>query len=310
MSRRHGQVAILLSTFDGRCFLAGQLDSIAAQTWPRWVVWASDDGSRDGTLELLAQYRAAWGPTRLVVVEGPREGFAANFLSLACDPRIRADYYAFCDQDDLWEPGKLRRALAFLRCVPAQVPGLYCSRTLLVDEAGRPLGLSPLFLRPPSFRNALVQSIGGGNTMVCNEAARELLRCASAGIDVVTHDWWAYQVVSGCGGRVHYDAWPSVRYRQHGHNLVGMNSTWRARAQRLRLLWRGRFREWNSRNLAALQAMRPWLTDDSRAVLDDFIRARESGLLSRLRGLARAGIYRQTLAGNLGLAAAGLLNRV
>lgn len=310
MNRRHGQVAILLSTFDGRRFLSEQLDSIAAQTWPNWVVWASDDGSRDGTLELLAQYRAAWGASRLVVHDGPREGFAANFLSLTGDPRIRSDYYAFCDQDDVWEPGKLRRALAFLRCVPEGLPGLYCSRTRLVDESNRSIGLSPLFARPPSFRNALVQSIGGGNTMVYNQPARELLRRACAGADVVTHDWWAYQVVSGCGGRVHYDAWPSVRYRQHARNLVGMNCTWRARLHRLRLLWQGRFRDWNSRNLRALQAVRPWLTDDNRQALDAFMQARASGLLPRLRGLARAGIYRQTLAGNLGLAAAGLLNRV
>lgn len=310
MSRRHGQVAILLSTFDGRRFLAEQLDSIAAQTWPGWAVWASDDGSRDGTLELLAQYRAAWGASRLVVHEGPREGFAANFFSLASDPRIRGDYYAFCDQDDIWEPGKLRRALAFLRCVPEDVPGLYCSRTRLVDEANRTLGLSPLFVRPPSFRNALVQSIGGGNTMVYNQAARELLRRACTGVDVVTHDWWAYQVVTGCGGRVHYDAWPSVRYRQHGHNLVGMNCTWRARLQRLRQLWKGRFRDWNSRNLRALQAVRPWLTDENRAVLDAVMQARDSDLMPRLQGLARAGIYRQTLVGNLGLATAGLLNRI
>lgn len=310
MNRRHGQVAILLSTYDGQAFLSEQLESIAAQTWPDWAVWASDDGSRDGTLELLAQYRAAWGPSRLVVHHGPREGFAANFLSLTCDPRIRSPFYAYCDQDDIWEPGKLRRALAFLRCVPAGQPALYCSRTRLVDAAGRCIGLSPLFARPPSFRNALVQSIGGGNTMVYNQAARELLRRACVGADVVTHDWWAYMVVTGCGGRVHYDAWPSVRYRQHGRNLVGMNCTWRARIERLRLLWQGRFRDWNSRNLRALDAVRPWLTDDHRKVLDAFVQARGSGLLPRVRGLARAGLYRQTLAGNLGLAAAGLLNRV
>jgi len=310
MNPRQGQVAILLSTYDGRRFLGEQLDSIAAQTWTDWVVWASDDGSRDGTLELLAEYRAAWGESRLVVRPGPREGFAANFLSLVGDLGIRGGCYAFCDQDDIWERGKLHRALAFLRCVPSGVPGLYCSRTRLVDEANGSLGLSPLFVRQPSFRNALVQSIGGGNTMVFNQAARDLLRRACAAADVVTHDWWAYQVVSGCGGRVHYDAWPSVRYRQHARNLVGMNCGWRARLRRVRLLWQGRFRDWNSRNLRALEAVRPCLTDENREVLDAFIQARESRLPDRLRGLARAGIYRQTLAGNLGLAAAGLFKRV
>ena len=303
------RVAILLATCNGAAWLPEQLDSIAAQTHPHWRVWASDDGSRDATPRILARYRARWGPARLGARRGPCRGFAVNFAALACDGAIEADYFAYCDQDDIWEPDKLARALAALRPQPAARPALYCSRTRLVDVQGRAIGHSPLFSRPPGFRNALVQNIGGGNTMVFNRAARRLLQRAGE-VDVLTHDWWTYLVVSGCGGHVHYDPQPSLRYRQHAHNQVGMNATWPARIRRLGLMLRGRFRAWNSRNLDALAALRPLLTEENRRVLDRFALARDALLPHRLAGLVDAGIYRQTLAGNLGLAAAALLKKV
>ena len=65
------KVAILLCTFNGARFLQGQLDSYAAQTHANWTVWASDDGSGDGTLAILERQRLAWGPGRLTIVGGP-----------------------------------------------------------------------------------------------------------------------------------------------------------------------------------------------------------------------------------------------
>jgi len=146
--------------------------------------------------------------------------------------------------------------------------------------------------------------------MVFNAAARALLQRAGPAVDVITHDWWTYLAVSGCGGLVHYDPEPSLRYRQHGRNLVGENGSWAARLRRLGLLMQGRFRTWNSRNLRALEGLRPHLTEDNRRVLDRFIQARDAGLPARLAGLAGAGIYRQTLAGNLALATAAVLKKV
>ena len=90
-------VAILLCTYNGARFLPEQLDSLEAQTHQNWVVYASDDGSTDATLEILQQYQAKWPSGKLTIRTGPQKGFCQNFLSLTCDPNIRADYYAFCD---------------------------------------------------------------------------------------------------------------------------------------------------------------------------------------------------------------------
>lgn len=304
------KVAILLCTMHGQRFLAEQLNSIATQTHPRWAIWASDDGSADYTHDILEYYQQHWGEERISIHAGPAEGSTVNFLSLTCRADIDADYFAYADQDDVWESDKLERAVAWLQTVPEGVPALYGSRTLLVDARNQHLGYSPLFERGPSFRNALVQSIAGGNTMVFNRAARDLLRRAGEDVGAVTHDWWAYMLVSACGGWVHYDPYPTVRYRQHERNQFGSNRTLRAQLHRLAQLLQGRFRGWVDRNVAALQRVRHLMTPENQAILDAFVAARRRRLVPRLVGLRRAGIYRQTRLGNAGLAVAALINRL
>ena len=293
----------------GHNFLREQLDSIAAQAHGAWSIWASDDSPDQRTHAILTACQARLGPDRLSICHGPRKGFAANFLSLACNDAISADYFAYADQDDIWESDKLERAVQWLQTVPEDVPALYCGRTLKVDENNQELGLSPLFNRPPGFANALVQSIASGNTMVFNRAARHLLQIAGPALPVAAHDWWTYLLVSGAGGQVFYDPLPGVRYRQHEDNLIGSKGHWRKRLAHGRMLLRGNFRKWNEINSRALQIMRTHLTVENQARLDGFSKARGGGVFTRLTTAIRIGIYRQTWIGNLGLTVAVLLKR-
>ena len=304
------KIAILLCTYHGQHYLAEQLDSFKAQSHSNWEVWASDDGSEDDTHAILKTYQQKWPAGRLSIHFGPAEGFAANFLSLTCKASIEADYYSYSDQDDVWETDKLERAVRWLETVSPNIPALYCSRTRLVDAENNEIGLSPLFSKPPSFANALMQNIGGGNTMVFNNVARALLRAAGEDTPVITHDWWDYMLVTGCGGKVFYDSYPSLRYRQHDGNLVGMNATWAARFKRMRMLWEGRFRSWNDSNIAGLRKLQHKLTPENRETLDRFANARQMSLIPRLLHLRRSGIYRQTLFGNLGLIAAAIFGKI
>ena len=302
-------VAILLCTHQAQPFLADQLQSIQDQTWTSWKLWVSDDGSQDQTLDILQSHRERWGDERLHVRPGPCKGSTANFLTLACAPEIDAPFFAFCDQDDLWHQDKLARALRWLETVPADTPAMYCSRTVLVDEHNQMLGHSHLFKHPPGFRNALVQSIAGGNTMVFNRAARALLLSAGPRVEAITHDWWVYMLVTGCGGRVHYDPEPSLRYRQHGQNQFGSNVSMKEQLQRVQQLLQGRYRGWINANLRALLRMRPHFTPEHQQVLDGVIRARSRWVLPRMLGLYRCGLYRQSWLGQCGLWVAALLNR-
>lgn len=304
------KVAVLMCTMQGQHFLAQQLNSIATQTHPCWEIWASDDGSDDHTHAILEYYQSHWGEDRISIHAGPAEGSTANFLSLTCRADIDADYFAYADQDDVWEDDKLERAVAWLQTVPPDVPALYGSRTLLVDARNQHLGYSPLFLKPTSFRNALVQSVAGGNTMVFNRAARDLLRRAGESVEAITHDWWAYMLVSGCGGLVHYDPYPTVRYRQHDANQFGANINPVAQYTRARLLLQGRFRGWIDANLKALERVRHLMTPENQLVLDEFIAVRKRWIGGRLFGLWRSGVRRQTLLGNIGITLAAVINRL
>ncbi|RUW17801.1 glycosyltransferase family 2 protein [Mesorhizobium sp. M4B.F.Ca.ET.215.01.1.1] len=310
MTRQDQRVAVLLGAKDGAAFIEEQLQSLLAQSHPLVDLWVSDDGSTDGTQALVEAWRPRWTKGSLTLVKGPQKGFAANFRSMIVDPRIDADYYAFCDQDDIWEPDRLESALRWMRSLDAETPLLFCSRTATISETGSAAGYSPLFRRPPSFRNALVQSIAGGNTMLINRAARHLLAKASAKTEFVSHDWWAYLIVTAAGGMVRYDPRPLVRYRQHAANLVGANVSWKARLSRLGRLFRGEFASWTDSNLGGLAVNRDILTKDAAACLGLFIRARNGGISRRLRLLRRSGVYRQTLPGTLGLYLAFVWRRI
>jgi glycosyltransferase involved in cell wall biosynthesis len=301
---------ILLCTLNGERFLDEQLGSLKRQSFTNWKLIASDDGSSDRTRAILQAFKESQYPGRVEIVDGPQRGAAANFLSLACQLGPARDYYAFCDQDDIWEADKLARAISTLEQIDSAVPLVYGSRTRLIDAEGREIGLSPLFSKAPTFRCALVQSIAGGNTMVFNEKARELLAFGGADMIVPSHDWWLFQVVSACGGRVHYDAVPSVRYRQHGQNVIGANTGFDACVRRLHMLGQGRFRHWSDLNIAALARMRRRMTAESRQIFDLFCAARHRPTLQRAAMFAQAGLYRQTLFGNVGLAVAVALGKI
>ncbi|MCF7534705.1 glycosyltransferase family 2 protein [Pseudomonas sp. P2498] len=299
-----------MCTFNGARFLREQLDSFEAQSFTDWVLYISDDGSTDTTLQIIHEYQHRWGTRRLIRLDGPRTGFAQNFLSLIRRNEIDADYFAFSDQDDIWFSDKLGRALSVLRDMAPDTPNLYCSRTRLINDIGGVIGHSPLFDKPPSFRNALVQSLAGANTMLINDSARQLMAQVPPSTCVVAHDWLTYLVVSGCGGEVQYDAQPSLDYRQHGNNLIGSQSTWRERVRRLGGLWSGQRQAWTDANLYVLEIINAPLTLESRATLMHFERGRSLRLPTRLYEIRKSGVYRQTLAGSLSLYLAACMGKV
>ena len=302
------EVAVLLCSYNGGQFLAQQLDSIAQQKGVALSVHVSDDGSQDQTQSILKAFRERWGQTRLSVVQGPERGHVDNFFSLIF-ANIEGAYFAFSDQDDIWDADKLSRAVKALSSLPEDRPALYCSRSLLIDEYGATIGFSPLFGKPPGFANALIQNIGGGNTMVMNRKARNLL-CAVGPVDIVAHDWWTYILVTGSGGAVVYDQRPSLSYRQHKDNVIGSSTAWSDRFKRFFLALRGRNRLWNTQHIIALQQNRSYLTVENQRILDDFSAARDRPLPRRPLSLWRSGVYAQSTWGNLGLIAAVLLKKL
>ncbi|QBP73996.1 glycosyltransferase family 2 protein [Herbaspirillum huttiense] len=311
----HGQsvdspsVAILMCTFNGSRYLDEQLDSIAEQTHSNWSLSVSDDGSTDDTLNKLVNF-ASTRRQQLHIQNGPRQGFAENFMSLIQQCSDEADFYAFADQDDIWEPNKLARALSAIQSQPSQRPALYFARTTYIDATGAPCGQSRLFSHQPCLRNALVQSIGGGNTMLFNRAALKQLRQFRPVSPIVSHDWWTYLLITALDGQVVYDSVSTVQYRQHGHNAAGQNITWRANLARLRKMLHGNYKKWHESHIATLHAAAPAMSPLNRRIFDDFKQARSGHLLKRLFYLRRSGVFRRPRWSQWGLYLSVLLNKL
>jgi glycosyltransferase involved in cell wall biosynthesis len=211
------RVHVLLATYNGVEYLGEQLRSIESQSLPVARVTIRDDGSTDGTPSFLQEW--ARGRSFVRFLHGPRLGVTNNFFTLLKDSQEDCDYFAFCDQDDVWLPDKMERAVQALRKYPAEEPGLYCSRVEYVNERLSHLGYSRIPKRI-SFANALVDNIATGCTVVLNSAARELI-CKKLPVrSALLHDWWSYLTVSALG-RVAYDEKPSIKYRQHANNQAG-----------------------------------------------------------------------------------------
>jgi glycosyltransferase involved in cell wall biosynthesis len=309
VSSTNPKVVILLATRNGAEFLQEQLDSYRSQTYANWELLVSDDGSTDETIKIVNDF--AKSIAHLVVVRhGPKQGFWQNFVSLVRSDDIDGDLFAYSDQDDIWFDEKLARAVNWFETLRDERPALYFTRTELMGTDGTVVGYSPLFSRPPSFQNALVQNIGGGNTMVFNRSARLALRATPVDAALVSHDWWSYQVVTGIGGTAYYDPWPSLRYRQHGLNLVGANIGLRARLVRSSAFMSGRFVTWNDVNLKMLGRMRNLLTPHNALVLDRYAKARLVAWPLRLWLVWRSGVYRQSFIENLALFIGALFGRL
>lgn len=307
------RVMILLASWNGASHISEQLESIAAQTHANWRLVVSDDGSGDDTCELVRAFAERFPKGQVRLIKGPKAGRCeANFMSLLQREAGHADkYIAYCDQDDIWVPEKLTRGILALSVYGLDKIALYGSRTQIVSEDLSHLGFSPRFKRRPTFRNALVQSIAGGNTQIMTPAAARLLHETSFSVpSVVMHDWWSYMLVAAAGGEVIYDPEPTVLYRQHDGNVIGRNSGMKAQMARVRAMWQGRMKAWNEINLTALLSVQDYISDEAKETIERFRRLRELRGFQAVSLLREIGLYRQTRSGQVALYVAAFFRKL
>lgn len=302
-----GRVTILLSTYNGCEYLQQQLESLYRQSYPDIAILVRDDGSTDSTRALLEQEQAA-GRIRLLGGNGNLGAAGSFFELLKHASATGAEYVAFCDQDDVWSPDKIARAVSALMPVAAGTPAMYCARLELVDENLAHIAYTRL-PRQIGFGNALVESVAAGCTMVLNRKAVELI-VNNLPDRVVIHDWWCYLVVS-CFGTVIFDETASIKYRQHGANAIGAPFDWKTRLSRKyrRFFGAGDGYCWMSKQATSFKAIfQNSIPADRARCLTVFIGAKSS-LRLRFQLALSGAIWRQSRTDDVLLRLLILMNR-
>lgn len=301
-------ITILMATCNGAQYLTAQLNSLLSQTHSNWSLMASDDGSLDGTADILRAFGRAHPGRVAGLFNGPGLGAAQNFLTLLMRPDIPAGLVALADQDDVWLPQKLARALDHLATTPPNLPALYASESILTDADLRPLACSREPTAVPGFRNALVQNLFAGHSTVLNAAALSLVQHAGTPQNIAFHDWWLYQLIAGAGGRCLLDPAQTVFYRQHRSNAFGSAFGVTGALRCLNHLARNDYAVWLRAHWQALHAAAPYLTPEARDILRDLIERPVAE--SRLAQFRRLHLHRSTARGTAALLLAAALGHI
>lgn len=222
-------IYILMATYNGTKYLAEQIESIKAQTLRHWRLLIRDDGSTDHTVALLKLLARQDSRIYLIEDDVGNLGVARNFGHLMQSAlALRASYFAFCDQDDVWMPDKLEQQ--FTRILQLEIqhsrltPILIHSDLAVVSEdltLIHPSFMSYQGIRSPSnpdsttviFQNHIV-----GCTLLGNKALLE--KASPLPPEVYMHDWWL-ALFATFFGVIEFIPQSLVFYRQHRNNQVG-----------------------------------------------------------------------------------------
>ncbi|MFH0396310.1 glycosyltransferase family 2 protein [Streptococcus sp. A34] len=213
-------VNILMSTYNGQEFLAEQIRSIQAQTFTDWMLLIRDDGSRDRTREIIADFAKQDSRIHLINPDSTENlGVIKSFHALV--QYQRADVYFFSDQDDVWLPDKLQVTLETAQAYPEDQPLMVYTDLKVVNQDLQVMNESMIRSQSHHANTELVQeltenTVTGGTSMI-NHALAELWTVTD---DILMHDWYLALLATAFGKLVYVDQ-PTELYRQHAENVLG-----------------------------------------------------------------------------------------
>lgn len=207
------KIAVLMSTYNGEKYLDEQLKSLADQTvLNEMTVYIRDDGSGDQTISIVRSWEEK---LKIVLFKENNIGPALSFWKLLMNTEIKADYYAFCDQDDIWDENKLEAAIDRLK----DDTHLYVCNSRKIDENGNIVFLKQMETQSViSIPMLFVSGIAQGCSMVFTDSLRQYLiekkiQC------IPMHDiilmLYAVQY-----GKIFWDRIPHFCYRIHSNNVL------------------------------------------------------------------------------------------
>jgi rhamnosyltransferase len=291
----------MIAAYNGERFIEEQIRTILDQVGVRTTIYVRDDRSSDGTGAIVDRLAAGMPDRIMRLPDAPRRFGAAceNFFSMLIDLKDRDhQYFAFADQDDIWLPGKLQRAVQVMTASSAA--GYASNLTAFSDADGREFEMVKAL--PQRRYDYLFQSASAGCTYVLDRRAVALITDRIGALDShdwqgMSHDWLCYAICRSFGLGWAIDDWSGIRYRQHGNNQHGALPGIGGALKRLSLMRAGWYRSVFLRNRAFLNPRKL----DEQAI---FARVERSGLMDRLWLAARAAQFRREPTSRIALAAA------
>ena len=209
------KIQVLLSTYNGEKYIKEQIQSILQQRDVDIFLLIRDDGSTDKTVDIIQDI--AKSHTNINYYQGENIGPARSFLDLI-NKSGDFDYYAFADQDDVWQPEKLISAINKLHGKEIQ-PSLYLSALNIVDE-----NLNTIKTQPVTgnfcFEGEMIKNFATGCTQVFNKNLCDKIKSYTPDY-IIMHDSWITRVCYAIGGNVIIDNNSYIKYRQHENNVLG-----------------------------------------------------------------------------------------
>ncbi|SEK46109.1 Glycosyl transferase family 2 [Pseudobutyrivibrio ruminis] len=303
------QVAIILATYNGEKYIQEQIESIINNSYTKYTIYVCDDGSTDKTPSIVNGLKDKYKDKIVFNANDINRGGLANFLYWTS--QIEADYYMFCDQDDVWYENKIQVSLDFIKSVEkgnSDVPVTIFGDANVVDERLDLLHESffkneNLDASKCSFKDLLMENKLLGCTVMFNRRTQELLRAVDKlPENIRMHDWWIGLIASTFGKVAYYNQ-PLLMYRQHGNNQVGANGyieyimknifNWKEQRAQLYAIF--------SQGESFLNCYRDLLTDDQIEYLEEFSSFYKRGWISRKIRFIKNGYRKTGIMRNLGM---------
>lgn len=178
-------------------------------------------GSNDRTVDIIKEYARKNSNIKWYV--GENKGPAYSFLELLFKEN-GYDYYSFCDQDDYWEEDKLIKAILMIKN-EGKKPTLYFSALDIVDNELNFITKRRLSI-DLSLDSLLMVNPVVGCTLVINDNLKKIIeKSKSVCSDIQMHDSWITRIAKVTDSQIIYDDNSYIKYRQHGKNVMGMNTT-------------------------------------------------------------------------------------
>lgn len=207
-------VNVLISTFNGERFIEQQIESILTQSYENYHIYVRDDGSDDMTIQKVERYLKTG---KVTLYKGKNIGFAQSFLELLQISDF-GDYWAFCDQDDVWHKDKLKWSVDWMERQNSIKPCLFHSAFENVDIDLQHISFYKPISSKYDFRRALTECRYFGFSMVINSALRSLMLKGNAQ-NIVSHDWWA-QLIAVKFGVCEFDSRVASKHRRHMDSIT------------------------------------------------------------------------------------------